>query len=81
MRPPRTKNLIKKSLPKANYLIRSPLRGPAVGGSGRGLGGHKRPLIWGVYAGNAVREHGGVCEANGFPDDEGPYGRSLGAPL
>ncbi len=63
------KKLAESKLPYSPSA-RSRLRGVTK----RGLGGHKRPLIWGVYAGNAVREHEGVCKANGFPDDGGPSG-------
>ncbi|KGF03675.1 hypothetical protein HMPREF1630_06390 [Anaerococcus lactolyticus S7-1-13] len=60
-----------------------------MGCNGEGVqGGHKRPLIWGVYAGNVVREHEGVCEANGFFANEDNIAQrpraaegSLGIPL
>ena len=71
----RTSSLPKKACQKGKLLLPLPAKGPLVGCNEEGVqGGHKRPLIWGVYAGNVVREHGGVCEANGFPADEDPYG-------
>ena len=55
------KKLAESKLPYSPSA-RSRLRGVTK----RGLGGHKRPLIWGVYAGNAVREHEGVSKQTGF---------------
>ena len=74
-------SLLKKACDKQASISALRIRSRSGGVAERGPGGHKRPLIWGVYAGNVVREHEGVCEANGFPVDEGPCGRSLGVPL
>ena len=49
-------SVYKEWLAEGKLLFMLPALGAAWGCNGEGVqGGHKRPLIWGVYAGNVVR--------------------------